>query len=62
MLGLAIIDYAIIAAYFGVMLTVGIYFGRTSKDTSDFIVGGRNIPWVAVLGSIVAKPDPSEMF
>jgi len=54
MFGLALVDCFIIALYFGVILVVGIYFRSSSNSTSDFIVGGKNIPWYFVLGSIVA--------
>jgi len=62
MFGLAIIDCFIIAIYFGVMLVVGIYFSSSKNSTSDFIVGGRNIPWFAVLGSIVATEVSAATF
>ena len=54
MFGLAAIDWVIILTYFAVVLFVGIWFGRREKNTADYIVGGRNIPWFFVLGSIVA--------
>ena len=47
-------DLLIIAAYFAGVTGIGIYFSRRSKDTSDFALGGRSIPWWAVLASILA--------
>jgi len=54
MLGLAIVDWIIILFYFATILFVGIWFGRREETTADYFVGGRNIPWFFVLGSIVA--------
>ena len=47
-------DLLVIAAYFAGVIGIGIYFSRRSKDTSDFALGGRSIPWWAVLASILA--------
>lgn len=47
-------DLLVIAAYFAGVTGIGIYFSRRSKDTSDFALGGRSIPWWAVLASILA--------
>ncbi len=59
---LAVIDWIIVAAYFAVILFVGIWFGRKEKSTSDFFVGGRNISWLPVLGSIVATEVSAATF
>lgn len=48
------IDAAILCLYFGAILFVGWRVGRKSRTTEDFVVGGRQIPWWAVLASIVA--------
>ncbi len=48
------IDWAILMVYFAAILTVGLYFGRKEEDTGDFFVGGRKVPWPAVLASIIA--------
>ncbi len=47
-------DLAVIAAYFAAVLAIGFHFSRQSRDVSDFALGGRTIPWWAVLASILA--------
>ncbi len=44
----------IIAAYLSTILLLGWWKGREERTTRDFIGGGHNIPWWAVLLSIVA--------
>lgn len=59
---LACIDWVIVASYFAVILFVGIWYGRKEKDVADFFVGGRNISWLLVLGSIVATEVSAATF
>lgn len=47
-------DLGVIAAYFAAVLAIGLHFSRQSRDVSDFALGGRTIPWWAVLASILA--------
>jgi solute:Na+ symporter, SSS family len=49
-----VFDLIIIGLYFAVIIAIGVYFGRRKQDTSDFALGGRTIPWWAVLASILA--------
>jgi SSS family transporter len=51
---LAGIDFAILIIYFCSLATVGYIFGRRERDTEDFFLGGRRIPWLAVCFSILA--------
>ncbi|MES2706311.1 MAG: sodium:solute symporter [Verrucomicrobiota bacterium] len=48
------LDLLVIAAYFAAVIGIGIYFSRRNSDVSDFALGGRSIPWWAVLASILA--------
>jgi SSS family solute:Na+ symporter len=48
-------DFVVIGAYFAVILWIGVYFSRKNRDVSDFALGGRSIPWWAVLASILAS-------
>lgn len=52
--GLSILDLLVVVGYFGVVMATGMWFGRKSKDTAEFINGGRSIPMWAVVCSIVA--------
>jgi len=48
------IDFIILILYFFSIATVGYIFGRREKDTEDFFLGGRKIPWLAVCCSMLA--------
>jgi SSS family transporter len=52
-MGLAI-DGVIILGYFAIILFVGLYMGRREHSLRDFALGGRKIPWWAVMASIIA--------
>jgi len=54
MFGLAALDLTIVAGYFALVLGVGVWMGRQESDTRDFVLGGRRVPWLAVLFSIIA--------
>ena len=43
--GLAFLDYAVIAAFFAVMIGVGVYFSRKSKSSDQFFGNDKTIPW-----------------
>ena len=49
-----IIDGLVVLAYFILVISIGLYKGRGEKSIEDFAVGGRSIPWWAVLASIMA--------
>ena len=48
--------------YFAVIIAIGLYKGRGSKDLESFAVGNRNIPWWAVLASILAAEISAATF
>lgn len=48
------VDVLIVLTYLLLVLLVGLASGRQERDTRDYIAGGRNVPWWAVLGSLVA--------
>lgn len=47
-------DYAVLLGLIGFSMFLGIYLGRDEKDTRDFFLGGRRIPWWAAMLSFVA--------
>jgi SSS family solute:Na+ symporter len=49
-----IMDLVIIVLYFAIIIAIGVYFSRRNKDVSEYALGGRSIPWWAVLASILA--------
>src|SRR5450755_2929892 len=56
------LDGAVILAYFVVIISIGLYKGRGSKTMEGFAVGDRNIPWWAVLASILAAEISAATF
>jgi SSS family transporter len=48
-------DLIIVGVYFAVIIGIGIHFSRKSGNVSEFSLGGRSIPWWAVLASILAS-------
>lgn len=48
------LDLLIIGMYFAVILGIGVHFSHRNQNISDFALGGRSIPWWAVLASILA--------
>ncbi len=47
-------DVAVLVAYFVVTVTIGLWFGRRERDTTDFFLGGRRQHWLVVGLSIIA--------
>ena len=48
-------DFVIIGIYFAIIIGIGWYFSCRNNNVSDFALGGRSIPWWAVLASILAS-------
>jgi solute:Na+ symporter, SSS family len=51
---LLLIDAAIILIYFAVIIYIGLSMGRRENTLHDFALGGRRVPWWAVMASIIA--------
>jgi SSS family solute:Na+ symporter len=49
------LDMIIIGMYFAIVVGIGVHFSRQNKSVSEFALGGRSIPWWAVLASILAS-------
>src|SRR5499425_1336933 len=56
------VDLLVIAAYFIAVVYVGIKFGEKEESLQDFSLGGRSIPWFAVLASIIAAETSAATF
>ncbi len=52
--GLETLDYAAVALYLLLTFGIAVWFSMRQKDTEDFFVGGRRVPWLAVGLSIMA--------
>lgn len=57
-----ILDLIVIGGYFALILGVGLYMGRKEESLHDFALGGRRIPWWAVLASIIAAETSAGTF
>src|SRR3954468_59027 len=47
-------DWVIIVAYLGGIIGLGVWFGHDQRNTRDYFLGSRNIPWWGIGLSIVA--------
>lgn len=56
------IDVAIVLGYLACVLAFGLWVGRGQKSTVDYFLGGRSLPWWAVLLSIVATETSTVTF
>ena len=56
------IDYAIVGAYFLVILVIGAWFGRGQKTTRDFFLGGQRFRWWLIAFSLIATTVGSYSF
>jgi len=56
------IDSAVLLFYFVVIIFIGLYMGRRERNLEDFALGGRRIPWWAVLASIIAAETSAGTF
>ena len=61
-LAIGSIDAAIVVVYLAATLVFGVWLGRNSKDADDYLLGGRNLPWWALLGSLVATETSTATF
>jgi solute:Na+ symporter, SSS family len=57
-----LLDALVVVAYLGLTTALGMYVGRRQKDAKDYFVADRNIPWWAVLFSIVASETSALTF
>jgi SSS family transporter len=57
-----LIDGLIIVLYFVAITGIGLYMGRREKSLHDFALGGRNVPWWAVMASIIAAETSAATF
>jgi solute:Na+ symporter, SSS family len=56
------IDSGVLFLYFVVIIGIGLYMGRKEENLADFALGGRRIPWWAVLASIIAAETSAGTF
>src|SRR5437016_2418531 len=57
-----IIDCLVLFLYFFIIIAIGLRMGRKEDNLHDFALGGRRIPWWAVLASIIAAETSAATF
>jgi SSS family solute:Na+ symporter len=57
-----LLDGLIVLVYFVAITVIGLYMGRREQSLSDFALGGRRMPWWAVMASIIAAETSAATF
>ncbi|VVM04707.1 sodium:solute symporter family transporter [Methylacidimicrobium tartarophylax] len=60
--GIPAIDLAILLLYLAAVLWIGLRAGKRPKTVEQFALGGHQIPWWAVLGSLIAAETSAAFF
>ena len=61
-LNIATIDLLIILVYIIIVLSIGFYFRKRSRNSEEYFLAGRSIGWVAIGASLFATNISSEHF
>jgi len=56
------VDIAVLGLYFATLITLGYIVSRRRQDTEDFFLGKRQMPWLAVMVSILATETSALTF
>jgi SSS family solute:Na+ symporter len=56
------VDVTVLCLYFFGIVGIGLWAGRRNRTLTDFALGGRSIPWWAVLASIIAAETSAVTF
>ena len=56
------VDLFVLCSYVIAALWLGIWVGRGQRDLNAYLLGGRDLPWWAILGSIVATETSTATF
>ncbi|MEO2023961.1 MAG: sodium:solute symporter [Pirellulaceae bacterium] len=55
-------DLLILVSYLLLVILFGLWVGRGKKDLTGYLLGGRDVPWWALLGSIIATETSTATF
>lgn len=61
-MGFTTLDAVVLALYIGGVTAWGIWLGRGQRGAKDYFLGGRDLPWGAVLFSVVATETSTLTF
>ena len=56
------LDAIVLLLYFSSIVGIGLWAGRRNNTLTEFALGGRSIPWWAVLASIIAAETSAATF
>ena len=62
MTGFTTLDFAVLIIYLGVITIWGAWLGRGQKGGTDYFLGSRSLPWIAVMISVVATETSTLTF
>jgi SSS family transporter len=61
-MNIAPLDLVLLCVYLGGTIAFGLWMGRGQRSTNDYLLGGRDLPWWALLLSIVATETSTATF
>jgi SSS family transporter len=61
-MGFTALDFLVVAVYVGGVTLLGVWLGRGQAGARDYFLGGRDLPWPAVLFSVVATETSTLTF
>lgn len=61
-LAIGSVDLATLVAYITAVVAFGFWVGRGKQNLDSYLLGGRDLPWWAILGSIVATETSTATF
>ena len=61
-MGFTLLDGIVIIVYLAAVAVFGIWSAGTQKNTTDYFLGGRDMPWWAILFSVVATETSTLTF
>ena len=62
MTGFTTLDFVVLVIYLGVITIWGAWLGRGQKGGTDYFLGSRSLPWIAVMLSVVATETSTLTF
>ena len=57
-----LVDSLIVVLYLSAVLFIGIRCGKRGESMEGYVAGGRQVPWLAVLGSLIATEISAATF
>ena len=61
-LAISTTDAMIVTAYLAAVVLFGVWIGRGQRNLSGYLLSSRDLPWWAILGSIVATETSTATF